>query len=206
MVFTTDSEKPYENYSREDTPFYDSKYGIRFETEDMYKGTMVLLQYNCPQDDCEEAFENWGELKRHAKQVHQRSCCDLCIRNKKIFSHEHTLYTNEQLQKHRLVGDASFNKDDETGFTGHPDCVFCQTRFYGADELFEHCRDKHEQCHLCLRKGIQRQYYANYDNLEKHFKKDHYLCIYKECLDNKFVVFDSDIDLKAHEVINEYIK
>ncbi|KAI7873291.1 uncharacterized protein EV154DRAFT_556287 [Mucor mucedo] len=200
VVFTTDSEKSYEAYTREDTPFYDSKYGIRFETEAMYKDTMVLLQYNCPQDDCEEAFENWGELKRHVKTCHQRSCCDLCIRHKKIFAHEHTLYTNEQLQKHRLVGDASFNKEDETGFTGHPECVFCQTRFYGADELFEHCRDKHEQCHLCVRKGIQSQYYANYDNLEKHFKKEHYLCQYKECLDNKFVVFDSDIDLKAHEV------
>lgn len=166
----------------------------------MYKDTMVLLQYNCPKDDCEEAFENWAELKRHVKSAHQRVCCDLCIRHKKIFSHEHTLYTQDQLQKHRLEGDASFNKEDETGFTGHPECVFCQARFYGADELFEHCRDKHEQCHLCLRKGIQRQYYANYDNLEKHFKKEHYLCQYKECLDNKFVVFDSDIDLKAHEV------
>ncbi|KAF1800047.1 hypothetical protein V8B55DRAFT_1544003 [Mucor lusitanicus] len=200
VVFTNDSEKPYEDYKRDDTPFYDKKYGIRFETEDMYKDTMVLLQYNCPEQDCEEAFESWNELKRHVKQAHDRLCCDLCLRNKKIFSHEHTLYTQSQLQKHYREGDASFNKDDETGFTGHPECVFCRTRFYGADELFEHCRDKHEKCHLCERKGIQHQYYANYDSLEKHFKKDHFLCQYKECLDNKFVVFDSDIDLKAHEV------
>lgn len=168
----------------------------------MFKDTMVLLQQNCPQQDCEGAFVDSNELKRHVKQEHQRVLCDLCLRNKKIFSHEHTLYTQEQLHKHHREGDAAFNKDDETGFTGHPECVFCKTRFYGADELFEHCRDKHEQCHLCLRKGIQHQYYANYDNLEKHFKKDHFLCLYKECLDNKFVVFDSDIDLKAHEVSN----
>lgn len=200
VVFTNDSEKPYEDYKRDDTPFYDKKYGIRFETQDMYNDTMVLLQYNCPEQDCEEAFESWNELKRHVKQAHDRLCCDLCLRNKKIFSHEHTLYTQSQLQKHYREGDASFKKDDETGFTGHPECVFCRTRFYGADELFEHCRDKHEKCHLCERKGIQHQYYANYDSLEKHFKKDHFLCQYKECLDNKFVVFDSDIDLKAHEV------
>lgn len=200
VVFTTDSEKLYDDYKRDDTPFYDPKYGIRFETESMYKDTMILLQHNCPEPECEEAFENWHELKRHVKQVHHRLFCDLCIRNKKIFAHEHTLYTKEQLQKHNLEGDSTFNKEDETGFSGHPECVFCQSRFYGADELFEHCRDKHEQCHLCLKKGIQRQYYANYDSLEKHFKQDHYLCMYKECLDNKFVVFDSDIDLKAHEV------
>jgi hypothetical protein len=166
----------------------------------MYKDTMVLLQHNCPEPECEEAFESLSELKRHVKQAHDRLCCDLCLRNKKIFSHEHTLYTNGQLQKHHREGDGSFNKDDETGFTGHPECVFCRTRFYGADELFEHCRDKHEQCHLCVRRGIQHQYYANYDSLEKHFKKEHFLCQYKECLDNKFVVFESDIDLKAHEV------
>ncbi|CEP12757.1 hypothetical protein [Parasitella parasitica] len=200
VVFTNESEKPFNDYKREDTPFYDKRYGIRFETKDMYDETMVLLQHNCPEQDCEEAFENWNELKRHVKQAHDRLCCDLCLRNKKIFSHEHTLYTHSQLQKHYREGDASFNKDDETGFTGHPECVFCRTRFYGADELFEHCRDKHEKCHLCERKGIQHQYYANYDTLEKHFKKEHFLCQYKECLDSKFVVFDSDIDLKAHEV------
>jgi hypothetical protein len=34
----------------------------------------------------------------------------------------------------------------------------------------------------------------------KHFTHDHYMCQWRECLDKKFIVFDSDIDLKAHEV------
>src|ERR1700731_4902460 len=34
----------------------------------------------------------------------------------------------------------------------------------------------------------------------KHFNHDHYMCQWRECLDKKFIVFDSDIDLKAHEV------
>ncbi|KAI8981680.1 hypothetical protein BDF20DRAFT_818127 [Mycotypha africana] len=182
VVFTTNGEKPYENYKREDTPYYDKKYGIRFETEEMYNETLVLLQHNCPDMECEaDAFDSWNELKRHVKQAHQgKLLCDLCLRNKKIFSHEHTLYTNAQLPKHYREGDASFNKEDETGFTGHPECVFCRTRFYGGDELFEHCRIKHEQCHLCVKHGIQHQYYANYNSLEKHFNEEHFLCQYKE--------------------------
>lgn len=36
--------------------------------------------------------------------------------------------------------------------------------------------------------------------LEKHFKKDHFLCESKECLDKKFVVFESELDYKAHQV------
>ncbi|PHZ11981.1 uncharacterized protein RHIMIDRAFT_251791 [Rhizopus microsporus ATCC 52813] len=206
VVFTNESEKPYEEYKREDTPFYDRKYGIRFETEEMFRDTQVILQYNCPDEQCEAAFSQLHELKKHVKQVHERILCDLCLRNKKIFSHEHTMYTNSQLQKHHREGDASFNQEDESGFTGHPECVFCRTRFYGSDELFEHCRDKHEQCHLCVRNGVQHQYYANYESLEKHFQSDHYLCMYKECLNNKFVVFDTDIDLKAHEQTSSKIR
>lgn len=90
---------------------------------------------------------------------------DLCTRFKKIFTHEHTLFTSAQLTKHYKFGDKAINKDDDSGFTGHPECAFCKSSFYGDDELFEHCRDKHEQCHICVRNNIRHQYYANYDQL-----------------------------------------
>ncbi|KAF7725821.1 hypothetical protein EC973_009244 [Apophysomyces ossiformis] len=201
VVFTKDPEKPFEAYTKEDTPFYDRKLGGRFEDQQTYQDTMLLLQYNCPDPNCDVACDGgWSELKRHVRKVHDRFLCDLCISHKKIFAHEHTLYTYSQLQKHNRQGDKAVNKDDDTGFKGHPECQFCRTNFYGDDELFEHCRDKHEQCHLCVRHGIRHEYFENYDSLEAHFKKEHYLCFYRECLDKKFVVFDTDIDLKAHEV------
>lgn len=104
------------------------------------------------------------------------------------------------MTKHHREGDKEFNQDDETGFSGHPECAFCKTRFYGDDELFIHCRDMHEQCFLCVRNGNRHEYYANYASLEDHFKADHCMCLYPQCLEKKFVVFDSPIDLKAHEV------
>lgn len=125
---------------------------------------------------------------------------DLCSRHKKIFPYEHTLYTLAQLTKHHREGDKEFNKDDETGFSGHPECGFCKMRFFGDDELYIHCRDQHEQCFLCVRNGNRQEYYANYASLEDHFKSDHFMCLYPQCLEKKFVVFDSPIDLKAHEV------
>ncbi|KAI9030830.1 hypothetical protein CLU79DRAFT_731682 [Phycomyces nitens] len=201
VVFTKDPEKPFEAYSREDTPFFDKKLKGRFEDQETYQDILLLQQYNCPEPDCKIACENgWGELKKHVKKAHDLMPCDLCTQNKKIFSHEHTLYTYAQLQKHCKQGDKGLAKDDDTGFKGHPDCHFCRTRFYGNDELYEHCRDKHEQCHLCVRHGVQHEYFANYDSMEKHFKRDHHICQYRECLDKKFVVFETDIDLKAHEV------
>ncbi|CAO3594541.1 unnamed protein product [Absidia cylindrospora] len=201
MIFTKDPVKPFEAFTKKDIFYTDKKLDIRFEDKLTHQDTILLLQYNCPEPNCDVACSGWGELKKHTNKEHHLVLCDLCIKNKKIFAHEHTLYTPAQLNKHYKSGDKeAFNKDDDSGFKGHPECHFCRQSFYGDDELYVHCRDKHEQCHICVRNGSRHQYYPDYNGLEKHFRKDHYLCQYRECLDKKFIVFDSDLDLAAHEV------
>ena len=80
-------------------------------------------------------------------------------------------------------------------------CEFCKITFFDNDQLFEHCRDKHEQCFICIRNGTGRyQYYVDYPHLENHFQAAHYLCLNTQCLEKKFIVFDSDIDLQAHHL------
>lgn len=127
---------------------------------------------------------------------------ELCTRGKMVFTHEHELFTAAELRKHERFGDDHPGAIDQSGFRGHPECGFCRKRFYGDDELYAHCRDQHERCHICDRRGEGRrpQYYVNYDALEEHFRKDHFLCLDRECLEKKFVVFDSEIDLKAHQL------
>lgn len=128
----------------------------------------------------------------------------LCTQHKKVFTHEHILYTSSELSMHFATGDRV--KDVSlTGFTGHPKCKFCNQSFYSLDEFTQHNREKHERCHVCdqinSRRGIsdaQPRYFINYEELWKHFSTDHYPCGAPECLEQKFIVFASEIDLKAH--------
>jgi hypothetical protein len=127
--------------------------------------------------------------------------CDLCTRNKKVFTHEHELFTKDELRRHEEKGDDKPGAADQSGFRGHPKCGFCRRHFYSDDELYTHCREKHERCHICDRLNPgQPQYYLNYDTLEQHFRLDHNLCLDRECLEKKFVVFESEMDLRAHQI------
>lgn len=127
--------------------------------------------------------------------------CDLCTRNKKVFTHEHELFTDKELENHMRYGDDQPGAADQTGFKGHPLCAFCGSRFYDDDKLYEHCRNKHERCFICDREDPrQPHYYRDYNALEEHFRKDHFLCSDRECLEKKFVVFGSELDLKAHQL------
>ncbi|KAL8710781.1 MAG: hypothetical protein Q9225_007235, partial [Loekoesia sp. 1 TL-2023] len=202
VIFTDNPAKRYEEFIDEDFQEMDDVLGIKYEQREIHDDTILLLRYNCPDSSCDIACYGWPDLHRHVKGAHHKVMCDLCTRNKKVFTHEHELFTIPELRKHEKFGDDNPGAVDQSGFKGHPECGFCRQRFYGDDELYAHCRDKHERCHLCDRRngGRQQQYYVDYNSLEKHFKKDHFMCADQECLDKKFVVFESELDLKAHQL------
>ncbi|KAI9772298.1 MAG: hypothetical protein M1840_001047 [Geoglossum simile] len=202
VIFTDDPSKKFEDFTQDNFAKQDNNLGIKYEHMDIFEDTVLLLLYNCPDPECDIACLGWPDLHRHVKLMHQKVMCDLCTRNKKVFTHEHELFTSSELRMHERFGDDNPGAIDQSGFKGHPECGFCRQRFYGDDELYEHCRDKHEKCHLCDRRsaGRQPQYYVDYNSLEAHFRKDHFLCFDRECQDKKFVVFDSEIDLKAHQL------
>jgi len=202
VIFTDNAEKRYEDFVDSDFVHTDDILGIRYERKEIQDDTTLLLRYNCPEETCDIACYGWPDLHRHVKSVHHKQLCDLCTRNKKVFTHEHELFTRDELRRHERHGDHFPGQVDQTGFKGHPECGFCRERFYGDDELYAHCRDKHEKCYLCerMRPGVQQQYYINYDALEVHFRKDHFMCADQECLEKKFVVFGSEMDLKAHQL------
>ncbi|KAI8814456.1 hypothetical protein BJ742DRAFT_264332 [Cladochytrium replicatum] len=196
VVFTKNPLPKFQSFDLTAVHFHDARLKIFMTEQDIYEDMLILLRFNCPEPTCDVACpEGWPELKRHVKKQHGLMLCDLCCRFKKVFTHEHTLFNQQTLAKHMKEGDPN-----DPSFKGHPLCGFCQLNFYGDDELYEHCRERHEQCFLCQRAGIRNQYYSNYNSLEEHFNSGHFPCLNPECKERKFVVFASDIDLKAHEM------
>ncbi|KAI9809697.1 MAG: hypothetical protein M1825_000129 [Sarcosagium campestre] len=203
VIFTDHATKRYQEYSTIDFASSDDHLGIRYENQEIRDDTILLLRYNCPDPTCDMACRGWPDLKRHVKAVHKKTMCNICIQSKIIFTHEHELFNFADLVKHERLGDKNSGAVDQNGFRGHPECGFCHKRFYGADELYQHCRDQHERCHICdarAENGSQVQYYQDYNALEVHFRQGHFLCFDRECLEKKFVVFGSEMDLKAHQL------
>ncbi|KAJ2455043.1 hypothetical protein EV183_001147 [Coemansia sp. RSA 2336] len=195
VIYTREAETEYADLQQRSLPFEDKGLGIKFDCEEAYNATKHALQHNCPYRKCQYvAKDGWKGLKEHVRDEHSLQFCELCLKNKMSFAHEHRLFTKPQLRAHYARGDS-------TGFTGHPSCQFCRKSFYDNDQLLDHCRKKHEQCFICVRNGSGRQvYYANYSTLEEHFNSDHIPCRHPLCLEKKFVVFENEIDLQSHEL------
>ncbi|CAN4112676.1 unnamed protein product [Withania somnifera] len=186
-----------------------------FDDSDHYKMIMAMCRLSCSMCDKmegaggdgvrrRERFRNIEQLKGHLFHRHKLLMCSLCLEGRKIFICEQKLYTRAQLNQHVNTGDSEVDgtESERGGFMGHPLCEFCRTPFYGDNELYTHMSTEHYTCHMCQRQHPgQYEYYKNYDDLEIHFRREHFLCEDESCLAKKFVVFQSDSELKRHNTL-----
>lgn len=181
-----------------------------FDDFDHYKMIKAMCRLSCSvcdkmEDQAEDgsrrrsSFRNIDQLKGHLSYKHKLSMCSLCLEGRKVFICEQNLYTRSQLAQHKETGDAEV---DGGGFSGHPLCQFCRSRFYGDNELHTHMSTEHYTCHICRRQHPEHfEYFNNYDDLEDHFRRDHVLCEDDSCLAKKFIVFPSEAELKRHNAL-----
>jgi hypothetical protein len=133
-------------------------------------------------------------LKDHLRNKHRLALCQLCVDFKRDFVALLPRFTPSELKTH-------LNKGDGIKGHHHPMCEFCAPkRFYDLSQLHQHLQREHYKCDLCDRQGRPNQYFRNYQSLQHHFDARHFLCLDPQCLSARFVVFDNEIDLQAHQV------
>ena len=141
----------------------------------MMQESLLLLRFNCPDSSCDYISTGWNDLKLHARGNHgklmwcgtpasflrsglNKCISDVCIRHKKVFPHEHALYTSTQLSTHlpsmQRRQQKSAPKDQVEGGV-HPLCEFCRECLFSEDELYTHMRHTHEECFICKRNEIR---------------------------------------------------
>ncbi|WOG87218.1 hypothetical protein DCAR_0206441 [Daucus carota subsp. sativus] len=186
-----------------------------FDDLDHYRMIKAMCKLSCaacdkmgePQGDGSRRsrkFRNIGQLKGHLFHQHRLVMCSLCLEGRKVFICEQKLYTRAQLNQHINSGDSEVDgtESERGGFMGHPMCEFCRTPFYGENELYTHMSTEHYTCHICQRQHPgQYEYYKNYDDLESHFRHRHFLCENESCLAKKFVVFQTEAEMKRHNTM-----
>lgn len=70
VVFTDDPVKRFEAFTKTDFARQDDNLGIKYEKDDIFEDTVLLLRYNCPDQDCDVACLGWPDLHRHVKSKH----------------------------------------------------------------------------------------------------------------------------------------
>lgn len=135
-------------------------------------------------------------LQDHLRVKHRKTLCQLCVDNKRDFVSQLPRFAPHQLKLHQEKGDG-----EESGFKGHPLCEFCKPkRFYDLQQLHMHLHKDHYRCHICDKQGLVDQYFRDYKSMEKHFDRHHFLCLDAQCLSARFMVYENEIDLRAHEL------
>ncbi|KAL8252900.1 hypothetical protein R6Q59_036593 [Mikania micrantha] len=183
-----------------------------FDDFDHYKMIKAMCRLSCSVCDKMEEnssnkskrkarFRDIVQLKGHLFHQHSLFMCSLCLEGRKVFICEQKLYSKAQLKQHINTGDSEVDgtESERGGFQGHPLCEFCRSPFYGDNELYTHMNTEHFKCHICQRQNPGKfEYYRNYDDLEIHFRQEHFLCEDEACLSKKFVVFPSEAEMKRH--------
>jgi hypothetical protein len=70
VILTDDAEKNYEDFSTAEFFRSDDTLGIHFENSGVFEDARLLLQYNCPDSECDVACLGWPDLHRHVKTAH----------------------------------------------------------------------------------------------------------------------------------------
>lgn len=175
--------------------FYDTQVGMWFIDRSRHQYLRNVRGFKCSHKICngrdvqESVFGTSQQLRGHARREHRAVFCDICFSGKKLFISEMQLFTLDRDKSYSSHLRGHLKKE-------HPMCKFCRKYFLDDEKLYAHLQEKHETCAICERSGRLHEYYVNFEQLERHYRKHHYICKHDSC---RGVVFATQIEFQAHE-------
>ncbi|KAK2955818.1 putative E3 ubiquitin-protein ligase hel2 [Blattamonas nauphoetae] len=193
VVFSPSNVKMFNEYTASDftTEQIDRTLGIFYEDSALQRKINHMNAPICP--ICTNTFATVQLLQHHLRYKHDKEYCLLCVEKRPLFLSEQSLYTPKTIILHRQ----GQLQDDISG--GHPFCQFCKTHHFDTESFRHHMNSTHEKCFLCEGVGITTEYYPNYYSLQAHFRKSHHFCENVECIQNRYVVFATELELIQHQ-------
>lgn len=169
--------------------------GVYYQESGAMEEAIKLKSHICPINICiSEPFENLNELKKHLKSQHQKTYCDICLKEGKRFLSEQPVYSSEELKLHIEYGDYN---EGFFKFPPHPQCPYCKQFYFDVEDLYTHIHYFHFVCEICRIKN-KIICYSALPNLVDHYKIKHYRCPYSQCVDNLYIVFENESELITH--------
>ncbi|KAL6121099.1 hypothetical protein NUSPORA_02038 [Nucleospora cyclopteri] len=154
-----------------------------FDCEETKKRIENLLLNKCK--NCKKEFKEKRMLSKHYKFNHKLFICEVCLFRKFSFWDEIKLYDSyEEFKRHRK--------------RNHIFCPFCEKFYFDLAEIRTHCRNEHQICTICDVMGKKHQYFRNYDDLERHFRSEHYCCTDSLCIKNHCFAFAFKSEIWGH--------
>jgi hypothetical protein len=163
---------------------------VESRTEDLPFRVKIRLQSS-------EDFQTIDNLNEHMKEHHKKIYCKLCVEANELFIFDHRLYNAHELDIHNRCGTKA--SDGKSSINPHPLCSFCNTRFYDHLKLYQHMKQSHYCCQICVSKmGF---FFRKQHLLFEHLDKYHLVCRHESCI-NLFCppVFSDALALRRHEL------
>lgn len=190
VVVSRDTERLFEDLRT--GPLVEGPQGVWFEHSEDREAAERLIGVQCWLKGCEGTrISSLNGLKRHMETTHKLRFCEICLKSRVVFPSEQRLFSSKALEKHIVAG-------DDCG-PGHPQCLFCKSRYFSEQELKHHLQEEHFSCGICS-ESCKWQFYADYERLQRHFIKAHYFCQELVCLQHQFVVFRTYVEFHYHRI------
>ena len=185
-----DVDTPFSSLSLVSTEEFKS--GIFYTSQKTKSACYALEEAKCPIAKCGKKFTDMNHLKKHLKEKHKRTYCEICLQNQTLLLSEQKVYRFPDHHEHLTQGDCD---EDDNIVLYHPLCPFCNIRFFNEDAFLIHMKGEHIRCNLCNLKENPHVYYKNEQSLRIHHEKSHFACSYQEC---SKVAFKTKEELENH--------